>query len=95
MTTLDGNTALDGNAAGGDLRTVFAIDVTAATGRCAGCGSTGPLGSAQLYNRAPGLILRCPSCDAVLVRLVAAPGRTWLDVRGLAYLQFATEEDPG
>jgi len=57
--------------------------------------NTGPLGSAQLYNRAPGLILRCPSCDAVLVRLVAAPGRTWLDVRGLAYLQFATEEDPG
>jgi hypothetical protein len=87
-------TTLDGNAAGGDLRTVFALDVTAATGRCAGCGRTEPLGSAQLYRDGPGLILRCAGCDAVLVRLVAAPGRTWLDVRGLTYLQFATGEGP-
>jgi len=94
MTTLDGNTALDGNAAGGDLRTVFALDVTAATGRCAGCGNTGPLGSAQLYNRAQfdlalPQLRRCPRAAR------SRTGRTWLDVRGLAYLQFATEEDPG
>jgi len=83
-------THLDGNAAAGDLRTIFAVDVTTATGQCAGCGRTAPLGSAQLYNQAPGMVARCTNCDAVLLRLVTAPGRAWLDVRGLTYLQLET-----
>jgi hypothetical protein len=83
-------THLDGNAAAGDLRTIFAVDVTAATGQCAGCGQTAPLGTAQLYNQAPGMIARCSSCESVLLRLVTAPGRAWLDVRGLTYLQLET-----
>ena len=81
---------LDGNAAAGQLRTIFAVDVTAATGQCAGCGRTAPLGAAQSYQQAPGIVLRCPGCDAVLLRVVAGPDRTWLDGRGLAYLQFDT-----
>lgn len=80
-------THLDGNAAAGDLATIFAVDVTAATGQCAGCGRAAPLGTALAYRDAPGLVLRCPGCDAVLLRVVSAPGRTWLDVRGLTYLQ--------
>lgn len=83
---------LDGNAAAGPLRELFAIDLTAATGRCAGCGRTGALGGVRLYSRAPGLVLRCPGCDAVLVRLVQDPGppaRAWLDLRGLAVLQVS------
>lgn len=83
-------THLDGNAAAGDLRTIFAVDVTAATGQCAACGLTAPLGTAQLYNQAPGLVVRCTGCDSVLLRLVNAPGRAWLDVRGLRYLQLET-----
>ncbi|HEY3091339.1 MAG TPA: DUF6510 family protein [Jatrophihabitantaceae bacterium] len=83
-------THLDGNAAAGDLRTIFAVDVTAATGQCAACGRTAPLGTAQLYNQAPGLVVRCTGCDSVLLRLVNAPGRAWLDVRGLRYLQLET-----
>jgi hypothetical protein len=83
-------THLDGNAAAGDLRTIFAVDVTAATGQCAGCGQIAPLGTAQLYNQAPGLVARCTGCDNVLLRLVSAPGRAWLDARGLTYLQIET-----
>jgi uncharacterized protein DUF6510 len=79
---------LDGNAAAGELRTIFAVDVTAATGQCAACGRTGPLGAARAYQQAPGLVLRCVGCDGVLLRVVAGPDRTWLDSRGLAYLQF-------
>ncbi|MDQ1671105.1 MAG: hypothetical protein QOE40_3166, partial [Actinomycetota bacterium] len=30
-------------------------------------------------------------CDGVLLRLVSAPGRTWLDMRGLRSLQVPTE----
>jgi hypothetical protein len=28
-----------------------------------------------------------------MFRLVKAPGRTWLDLRGLAYLQIATPDE--
>jgi hypothetical protein len=36
------------------------------------------------------MVARCTNCDAVLLRLVTAPGRAWLDVRGLTYLQLET-----
>ena len=80
---------LDGNAAAGVLREVFAVDVTSARGACVGCGRTGPMAEARLFADAPGLVLRCAGCDAVLLRLVSGGGRRWLDVRGLAYLQFS------
>jgi hypothetical protein len=80
---------LDGNAAAGVLREVFAVDVTSAHGQCVGCGRTGPMAETRLFADAPGLVLRCAGCDAVLLRLVSGGGRRWLDVRGLAYLQFS------
>jgi hypothetical protein len=51
----------------------------------------------RLYARAPGIVLRCPGCDAVLLRLVqdpGPPGRTWLDLRGLAVLQVSSPGEP-
>ena len=81
---------LDGNAAAGALSTVFAFDVTSSVGRCAGCGRTSAMGGARVYAAGPGLVVRCPGCDAVLVRVVESEGRTWVDVRGLAYLEVAT-----
>jgi hypothetical protein len=89
----DGNTDsfLDGNAAAGVLREVFAVDVTSAHGQCVGCGNTGPMADTRLFADAPGLVLRCASCDTVLLRLVSGGGRHWLDVRGLAYLQFSDD----
>jgi hypothetical protein len=89
-TELDG-TELDGNALAGPLREVFAVELTAARGICATCGRSGPLAEARLYARAPGLVARCPGCAAVLVRLVAGPGRTWVDLRGLAVVEVPTE----
>jgi hypothetical protein len=82
---------LDGNAAAGVLREVFAIDVTSAQGRCMGCGHTAPMAEARMFGHAPGLVLRCAGCDAVLLRMVSGGGRHWLDVRGLAYLEFTDE----
>jgi hypothetical protein len=85
---------LDGNAAAGPLRELFAVDLTAALGRCVGCGRTGALGGVRAYAHAPGLVLRCPSCDTVLLRLVrdeGPPARTWLDLRGIAVLQVSGE----
>ena len=92
MSTMSG-APLDGNAAAGALSEVFAVDVTAAIGQCAGCGSRGPLGGAASYLDAPGTVLRCQSCDHVLVRVVTSPDRYWLDLRGLVVLQFARARD--
>jgi hypothetical protein len=92
MSTMPG-APLDGNAAAGVLSEVFAVDVTAAIGQCAGCGSRGPLGGAGSYLEAPGAVLRCRSCDNVLVRVVTSPDRYWLDLRGLVVLQLVRARD--
>ena len=54
---------LDGNAAAGELSRVFAMDVTAAQGRCANCGAIMRFAEAHLYIRGPGVVARCPSAS--------------------------------
>ena len=83
-------THLDGNAVAGVLRDVFAVDITAAVGGCDGCGRVAVMAETRVYVDAPGAVVRCAGCDAVLMRVVTAPGRTWLDLRGLSYLQLGT-----
>ena len=58
---------LDGNAAAGLLQEVFTAEITTARGMCAGCGAVEPVGAVSLYSGA-GMVLRCPHCDAVLVK---------------------------
>ena len=82
-------TYLDGNAAAGVLREVFAVDLTAAIGKCTGCGHTAVFAEAHVYMDAPGMVARCPGCDNVLLRVVTTPNDTYLDLRGLAYLRIA------
>jgi hypothetical protein len=82
---LDGG-RLDGNALAGPLGEVFAVDVTGATVRCAGCGQSGAVARLRVYPRAPGLVARCPHCDEVTMRLTRGPDRAWLDLRGSVYL---------
>ncbi len=79
---------LDGNAAGGVLAEVFVGEVTAAAARCDGCGGVEPVGALRAYVHAPGVVLRCPHCEAVLVRVVRAGDRCWIDLRGLRWLQL-------
>jgi len=79
---------LDGNAAAGELREIFAVEVTTAGAQCVGCARTAVLADVRLYVQAPGLVARCPACDSVLFRLVRGPGRAWLDLRGLTYIEF-------
>ncbi|TWD83913.1 hypothetical protein FB561_5083 [Kribbella amoyensis] len=85
--TADVPTHLDGNAAAGKLREIFAVDLTAAIARCAGCGQTGVFAETRLYVDAPGMVARCASCDQVLLRVVTTPDDTYLDLRGLTYLK--------
>jgi hypothetical protein len=79
---------LDGNALAGSLREIFAVDMTIATGRCAGCGYRGPVATLRVYQRAPGLVARCPNCEEVVLRVVRGPDRAWLDLRGTVSLEI-------
>ena len=91
MTT--SNRWTDGNALAGPLQDVLRVEVTTAIGRCGNCGRTGPMAEVRVFDRAPGVVARCPVCDQVLVRLVRDRGRAWLDLRGLTYLQLPVPEE--
>lgn len=78
---------MDGNMLAGELREIFSMDVTAARGRCAGCGRMGMVAETRVYQHAAGLVARCPGCDAVLIRLVRAPDRAYLDLHGMSFLE--------
>jgi Family of unknown function (DUF6510) len=83
----------DGNALAGPLGDLIGPDVTAAVGRCGNCGRTRPMAEVRVFDHAPGVVARCPACDQVLLRLVRGPGRAWLDLRGLTYLQLPVPEE--
>jgi Family of unknown function (DUF6510) len=78
---------VDGNAAG-ELNTIFAVDITKAKGQCANCGVKAQFAEAHVYTECPGLIARCASCGHVLLRLVNAGERVFLDVSGMTCLRF-------
>ena len=79
---------LDGNAAGGLLGEVFSAEMTATPTECAACGREGELGSLLAFTQAPGVVLRCPACESVMVRVVRSTGSIYLDARGAVYLRI-------
>lgn len=62
--------ALDGNAIAGDLFDLFGHDVTTLKGSCEGCGQASMVAELVVYARAPGKVVRCPHCGAVVMVLV-------------------------
>jgi hypothetical protein len=79
---------LDGNAAAGLLREIFAVEMTTAIGTCDNCGKVGSLGELMLYGGEIGTVLRCPGCDHLLICITQTPEGIWLDLRGLQILRI-------
>jgi hypothetical protein len=79
---------LDGNAVAGLLQEVFGAEMTTATGTCANCGANEAVGATHVFQGA-GVVLRCPHCDDVLVKIVRAETRLWIDFRGVRALELA------
>jgi Family of unknown function (DUF6510) len=79
---------LDGNAAAGLLRQIFAFDTTIARVVCGSCESTHPIAALKLYGLPMGTILRCPDCHAALIRVVAREPQYWLEMRGVQALSM-------
>jgi ribosomal protein S27E len=83
---------LDGNAAAGTLQEIFPFEMTLVQVTCTGCDSTNVIGTLAVYMHGMGTVIRCPSCDTVLIRVAQAKGRYWLDMRGVRVLQISVEE---
>ena len=79
---------LDGNALAGMFESLFGSDMTAVPGRCAHCGTVNMVGAMRAYTQAPGAIVRCPTCDGVVLRVVETVDATYVDARGAVYLRF-------
>jgi len=74
---------LDGNAIGGLMFELVGSDLTAAISVCGGCGAHEEMARLDVYVGA-GFVVRCPHCNAVMIRIVQGRGRTWLDLSGTA-----------
>jgi Family of unknown function (DUF6510) len=61
---------LDGNAIAGDLFAVYGREMTAVVVCCRHCGTASAVAELCVYARAPGAVVRCPSCHAVVMVLV-------------------------
>jgi hypothetical protein len=85
------NTALmvDGNAVAGTLQEIFGRDMTLAVARCAGCANEAAMGALMAFTHAPGIVLRCPACQAAIARIVETPSAIYLEARGATFLRLA------
>ena len=80
---------LDGNGVAGMLTEIFTAEMTAAPTECAACGKHAEMGELLAFTHAPGIVLRCPACEAAMVRVVRTEQFTYLDARGAVYLRIA------
>ena len=81
---------LDGNAAAGTLEEIFHFEMTTAVAVCGSCGAERPLGAALLHAHGMGMVLRCSTCDQVLMRITRIRGRYYLDLSGMSRLVLGT-----
>jgi Family of unknown function (DUF6510) len=79
---------LDGNVIGGVMLEVFGSDMTTAGSVCGSCGAHEEMARLDVY-LAAGIVVRCHSCEAVMIRIVQGVGRTWVDLSGTASLQLS------
>ncbi len=80
------DTALDGNAIGGLLIEVFGTEMTTAIATCASCGTASEVAELVVYMPGLGTVVRCRSCEAMLMTFVQVRGVTCVDLMGLASL---------
>ncbi|MGB6578595.1 MAG: DUF6510 family protein [Streptosporangiaceae bacterium] len=80
------NSTLDGNAIGGLLIEVFGTEMTTAIGTCGSCGRVSQVAELAVYRPGLGTVVRCRTCEAILMTFVQIHGVTCVDLLGLASL---------
>ena len=71
----------DGNEIAGLLQEVFVAEFTTLERRCQSCGDCNPAGAHRSY-RGAGIVLRCPHCGDVALRIAVLPDRHVFELRG-------------
>ena len=89
LTDMNRTLMLDGNAAAGLLYEIFTTEMTASPTECNHCGRAGELGSLLAFTQGPGVVLRCPTCENVLMRIVETQEAIYLDARGAVFLRLS------
>jgi hypothetical protein len=84
---------LDGNAVAGELRMIFGREMTTDDLECASCGQVHAFGTLLAFTQAPGIVLRCPGCEAVVLRVVETPRAIYVDARGAAVMMISRPAD--
>jgi len=82
----DADAALDGNAIAGLLASVFGTDMTMAVGTCGSCGAVSVVAELAVYLSELGAVVRCRSCESVLMVFVSVREVVCVDLMGLASL---------
>ncbi|CAN5338594.1 hypothetical protein BH11ACT3_BH11ACT3_20090 [soil metagenome] len=77
----------DGNALAGRLAGLFTFDPTTASIRCDGCGTAAALATDLLYDDDMGAVLRCGSCDSVLMTIVESDDGVCLGLSGVRSIE--------
>jgi Family of unknown function (DUF6510) len=91
----DAQLRLDGNAAAGILSEIFAHEMTSARSACGSCGNIAELGAQHLYMNplSPGAVLRCVTCECVLMVMVHANGRLRVAASGLDWVEVRMPDE--
>lgn len=87
---------LDGNAIAGLLQELFGAELMGMPRGCQSCGAVHPVGAHRLY-RGAGLVLRCPACGDVALRVATLRDRHILHLEGawrIDVLKSNHEEHP-
>ena len=79
---------LDANATAGVLYEIFGTEMTASPMECANCGNEAEVGTLLAFTQGPGIILRCSTCENVVLRIVQTSEAIYLDARGAVYLRL-------
>ena len=77
---------VDGSAVGGLLAAVFGREATAIAEQCAHCGTVSMIATMRVYLRGPGVVIRCPACTDVVIRIVETPAGYRVDTAGATHL---------
>ena len=80
---------LDANATAGLLHEIFGGEMTTMPTECASCGNEAEVGTLLAFTHGPGYILRCSTCQNIVLRIVETPDAIYLDARGAVYLRLS------
>ena len=80
---------VDGNALGATFHDIFGTEMTHRRGCCDSCGSIATLATLLAYRNAPGDVLRCAGCGAVVLAAVATPTGLRVSFRSLRWIEVA------